>query len=130
MRRCGKVLIAASTTPALRHDDALIRARKIMHQLTSCAVIENGPNRDLEHYVFTISAGPVGSFAVRAASTFIFGIEAEVYQRVVALAGFHDDVAAASAITAGRSSTRDKLLAAESDNPVAAIAGLHPNSCL
>src|SRR5262249_42967184 len=103
---------------------------KIVHQLTSFAVVENGPDRDLQHYVFAISTRFVGAFAMSAASTFIFGIEAEMYERIVALAGFHDDVAAASAITARRSTAGDKLFPAERDNPVAAVAGLHPNSRL
>jgi hypothetical protein len=47
MRRCGEVLIAASTTSTVRHHDALIRARKVVHQLAGLAIIEHGPDRDL-----------------------------------------------------------------------------------
>jgi hypothetical protein len=41
----------------------------------------------------------------------------------VALAGFHDDVAALATIAAGRASARDKLLAAEGHATVAPVAG-------
>ena len=56
---------------------------------------------------------------------FVFGIEAEVHQRVVALAGFHDDIAAAAAVAAGRAAARHELLAPEGHAAVAAVAGLH-----
>jgi hypothetical protein len=57
----------------------------------------------------------------------VFGIEAEVDQRVVALTGFQDHIAAASAIAAGRASARHKLLPAEGHAAVAAAAGFDSN---
>ena len=53
-----------------------------------------------------------------------------MHQRVVALAGFHDDVAALAAVAAGRSSTRNKLLPAEGEAAIATIARFHPDFCL
>jgi hypothetical protein len=50
-----------------------------------------------------------------------------VDERVVALAGFHDDVAAAAAIAAGRTAARDELLAAEGHAAIAAVTGFHTN---
>jgi hypothetical protein len=62
-----------------------------------------------------------------SALSFIFGVIAEVHERVVTLARFHDDVAAASAIAAGRTSARNKLLAPERDAPIAAVPGFYSN---
>src|SRR5690349_1654003 len=126
----GEVLVAASTAAPVRHHNAFIRTREVVHQLPGFPVVENGPNWDLEHHVFTVSAGPVGSFAVGAASSLVFRIEAEVDQRIVPFARFHDDVAAAPAVTARGAAARDKLFATERNNPVAPVTRLHPNPCL
>jgi hypothetical protein len=48
-------------------------------------------------------------------------------QRVVPLAGFHDDIATPTAITAGWAATRHKLLPPKSQAAVAAVAGLYAN---
>jgi hypothetical protein len=45
----------------------------------------------------------------------------------VALAGFHDDVAATAAVAALRAAARDVLLAPESEASVAAVTGLYAN---
>src|SRR5579859_7630701 len=50
-------------------------------------------------------------------------------QRVVTLAGLHDDVAAASAIAARWTSAGHKFFPAKGHATVAAVAGLHPNDC-
>jgi hypothetical protein len=50
-----------------------------------------------------------------------------VHQRIVALARFHDDVAAFAAIAARGASARDKFLAPESDAAIAPVAGFHAN---
>ena len=57
----------------------------------------------------------------------VFRIEAEVHQRVVALARFHDDVAALAAVAARRAAARHILLPAEGHAAVAAVARLDPN---
>ena len=62
-----------------------------------------------------------------SALAFVFRIEAEVDQRVVAFAGFHDDVAAAAAVAAGGAAARNKLLPAEGHAAVATVAGLDAN---
>jgi hypothetical protein len=58
----------------------------------------------------------------------VFGIEAEVNQRVVPFARFHDDIAAASAITARGATAGNKLLPPERNAPVAPIPSLHTNA--
>src|SRR5262249_17739517 len=87
-------------------------------------------NRHLQQDIHTLLAGFVGAFTVPSALRFVFGIEAEVHQRVVTLARFHYHVAAATTIAAGRSSARHKLLTAESEAAVAAVTRLHSNDCL
>jgi hypothetical protein len=67
---------------------------------------------------------------VASALCFVFGIEAEVYQRVVPFARFHDDIAAASAITARGAAAGHKLLPPESNAPVAPIPSLYTNPSL
>ncbi len=62
-----------------------------------------------------------------SALAFVFRIKAEVNQRIVALAGFHYDVAAAAAVAAGRAAARNKLLPAKGHASVATVAGLNPN---
>jgi hypothetical protein len=46
-------------------------------------------------------------------------------ERVVALAGFHDDVATLAAVTAGGATAGDELFTAEGKTSVAAVAGFH-----
>src|SRR3954471_2076757 len=49
-------------------------------------------------------------------------------ESVMALAGFHEDIAAASTVAAGGAAARDELLPTKSHAAIAAIACLHPNS--
>src|ERR1035438_2454656 len=58
----------------------------------------------------------------------VFGIKTEVEQRVVMRAGHHGDVAAASAITAARSSTGHIFLAPERQAAIAPIPGFYADS--
>ena len=65
----------------------------------------------------------IAAFAVTSALGFVFGIEAEVKQRVVVLAGDHDHVAAVAAVAAAGAAARNELLAPERKAAVAAVAG-------
>ena len=62
-----------------------------------------------------------------AALRFVFRVEPKMDQRVVPLAGFHDDIAALAAIAARGPSTWNKLLPPKSKTAVAAVAGLYAN---
>ena len=62
-----------------------------------------------------------------SALAFVFRVKAEVDERVVPLAGFHHNVAAAAAVAAGRAATRDELLPAKGHASIATVAGLNPN---
>src|SRR5438874_980829 len=75
--------------------------RKGTDDLLSCLlVVDDCSHGNLEQDVCAFPASLVGAFAVTSALGFVFRIEAEVNQSVVALAGFHDDVAALAAIAA------------------------------
>ncbi len=80
----------------MRHHDPLIGTREVVHHFASDLVENDGADGHLQHDVVALTAGLVRAFAVASALGLVFGIEAEVHQRVVALAGFHDDVAAAA----------------------------------
>ena len=67
------------------------------------------------------------AFAVASALGFVFGIKAEMHERVVAFARFHPDVAALAAVAAGRTAAGDELFAAEGHAAVAAVAGFDSN---
>lgn len=58
---------------------------------------------------------------------FVFGVEAEVDERVVAERGLHEDVSAVAAISAGGASAGDEFLAAKGHAAVSAVAGFDPN---
>src|SRR5438270_8280286 len=98
----GKMLVAASAASALRHNHALVWVREIVQALAGFIVINNGPDRDFQDDAFTVTTSAVGAFAVASTLAFVFRVKAEMHQRVMALAGFHHNVAAAAAISAGR----------------------------
>src|SRR5689334_22926882 len=125
MRAGGKVLITASTAATLRNHHAFVRIGEIMDQLTGVVVIDNGAHRDLENNVLAIATSAVGAFTVASAIAFVFRIEAEVNQRVMALAGFHHDVTAAAAITTRWAAPGNKFFTAEGHAAVAAVACLN-----
>jgi hypothetical protein len=53
-----------------------------------------------------------------------------VNQRVVALAGFHDHIAAATTVAAGGTAAGNELLPTECHAAVAAVAGFDSDYCL
>ena len=120
----GKVLIATTTSSALGHDHTLVRMREIVQALAGLIVIDNGPDGDFQDDAFAIAAGAVGAFAVASALAFVFRVKAEMDERIMALAGFHHNVAAAAAVAAGRAAARNKLLPAKGHASVATVAGL------
>ena len=129
MDRGREARVAASAAPAARYNDTLVGMREVVHQLAGQLVIDDGADGNFQDDVLALAAGLVGAFAVTSALGLVFGIEAEVNQRVVALAGFHDDVAAMTAVAAGRSSARHELLAAKGHAAIAAVAGFDSNFC-
>src|SRR5215469_9115601 len=88
-RRC-KTRIAATAATAAGDDEFLIGRRKFESLLTGLIVVDDSPDRNLQPHIGAFAAGLVGSFSVPSALGGVLGIEAEMHQRVVALAGFHD----------------------------------------
>src|SRR5579864_8138807 len=127
MCRCLELRIAAPTPPAARDYDAIVWPRKIVYFLARVGVINNGSDRHFEHDVHALTPGFIRTFTVAPALRLVFRIEAEMNQRVVALAGLHDDVAAFAAVPAGWTSAWNKLFAPEGEAAVPAVAGLHAN---
>ena len=62
-----------------------------------------------------------------AALGFVLGIEAEVDQGVMALAGFDDNVTSVSAVAPGGSAARNELFAAKRHASITTVTGLDPN---
>ena len=57
----------------------------------------------------------------------IFRIEPKMNQRVMTLAGFHNDVAPIATVATRRAASRNKLLPAESEASIPAIPSLYSN---
>ncbi len=127
MRGSGKLRVAASAASATRNYDAFIGARKIVNFLARVLVENNRAHRHFQDNPFPVAAGLLRALAVPPALGFVFRIEAEVHQRVVALARFHPNVAAPTAIAARRPAARNELLPPERHAAVAAIPSLHSN---
>ncbi len=100
-----------------------------MHHFAGHLVINDGPDRHLQHNAFALAAGFVGALAMASALGLVFGVEAEVDESVVAFARFHYHVATMTAVAARRTSARHELLAPKCHAAIAAIAGFHSNFC-
>ena len=127
MHRRGKARVSAPTASPACNDDVFVGLGEVVYLLAGLIVIDDCPDRHFQQHVFALFAGFVRAFAVASALRFVFRIEAEVHQRVVALAGFHDHVATLAAVAARRPAARDKLLPPERHAAIAAVACLHPN---
>src|SRR5208283_4807871 len=110
-----------------RNHHTLIGGRKIENLLARLLVVHNRSDWNLEQYVFALAAALVRAFAVASALRLVFGIEAEMHQRVMALAGFHNHVAAIAAVAARRPAAWNIFLATEGHAAIAAVTGLDPN---
>jgi len=127
MRGRREVLVAAPATSPFGDHDSLIGVRKVVNPLPGIGVVQNRSYRNLENYIVTFGSGAIGALAVAAAFCFVLGVEAEMHQRVVTLARFHNDIAAAPAVSSRWTAARDKLLPAEGHAAISAISGLYAN---
>src|SRR5579859_4131031 len=123
MDRGRKAGVAAPAAPAAGNHEFLIGAGELEYLLAGLVVVDDGTDRNFQQHVAAVASGFVGAFAVASALRFVLGIETEMHQRVVALAGLHDDVATLAAVAARRSAARDELLAPEGHAAVSAVAG-------
>src|SRR5580704_18250675 len=116
-----KLRIASASSPTPANHDAVIRLREVVNLLTGLIVVQNRSHRNFQRDVHALAPGAVGTFAVAPALGFVFWIETEMNERVVALARLHDHVAAFAAIAARRSAARDELLPPECEAAIAAV---------
>jgi hypothetical protein len=123
----GKARVAAAASPAAGNYETLVGLREFEHFLPGFVIVHNRSDGNLQKDVATVASGFVRTFAVASAFRAVFGIEAEVHQRVVALAGFHGHVAAFAAITARRTAAGDELLPTKGHAAIAAVSRLDPN---
>src|ERR1700736_2166110 len=94
---------------------------EIVELFAGVRVKNDRPDRHLELDRFPVVPGPVAAFAMPAALCLVFGIEAEMKERVDVFAGYDEHVAAAAAIATARPATRNVLLPAEGQAAVAAV---------
>src|SRR5258708_11299393 len=102
MRAGGKVLVTAATSATVRHDDAFVGLRKVVDYFAGQIVIDNRAHRDFQYFDLAVASAAVRAFAVASAIAFVLGIKTKMDQRVVALAGLHNNIAAMAAIAARR----------------------------
>src|SRR6201997_1302730 len=95
--------------------------------VTGFLIVDDGADGDFQDDVGTFATGFVGALAVASALGLVFGIEAEMHERVVALAGFHDDIAAFASVATGGASSGDEFLAAERQAARATVACFDSN---
>jgi hypothetical protein len=72
-------------------------------------------------------ASALAALAVAAPLAFVFGIEAEMEESIVVLAGHQYDIAAPASVTTAGAAARHVFLAPERKTAVAAIAGFDGN---
>src|SRR6202451_4038222 len=88
MHRCGEAPFPAPPRAAVSDYHTLIGSREIEDFLAGLFVVHDRSHRNFQKHVSPIAPGFVRAFAVTSALRFVFRIETEVHQRVVALAGF------------------------------------------
>src|SRR5580692_5724095 len=125
VRRRSKARITSPTAPAVSDYHAFIRAGKIVDFVARFRVIHNRSHRHFQQNVFTFTPLAVRTLAVTSALRLVLRIESEVNQSVVALARFHNDVPAITAVAPGWPTPRNILLPPESQTAVAAVPSLH-----
>src|SRR5207248_1665775 len=123
--RSRKLRVAPASPPATRNHNALVRTREVVNFFSRVVIEHDRSDWDLQHNIFALASRLVRTFAMPAAFRLVFRIEAKMHQRVVAFAGFHDDVAALAAIATRRSAAGNKLLPPEGKTSIAAVANLH-----
>src|SRR6476646_1665051 len=123
----GESRVATSAAAAVGDDNALVRLREVVDFVASLIIKEDGTDRDFQGDVFSFASGLIGAFAVTSALSFVFTIEAEMNEGVVALARFHQHIAAAAAVSARRTTAGNKFFPTKSHAAVAAVSRLHPN---
>jgi hypothetical protein len=117
-----KASIAAAPTSAFRREPAFAIMREVVKLLARLVVVDRRAHGNLDGDSLAFMASPVAALAVPASLRRVFGIEAEMQESVLVDGRLHDDIAAAAAIAAAGTATRNVFLAAERQTAIAAIA--------
>lgn len=123
----GEVLVAAAAAAGAGDDDALVGMLEVVDEVAGFLVVDHCADGDLEDDVVSVATGAVGTHAVLAALGAMERVVAEVHEGVVALGGFHDDVAAAAAVSTGGAATRNEFFSAEGHTAVTTVTGFDPD---
>src|SRR5207249_7975494 len=123
--RGRKLGIASSTASAPSNDDGFVRSREVVDSFSGFVVVEDGADRHLQYNVFTFTAGFIRTFTMPAALRLVFRIEAEMHERIMTFARFHNYIAALAAVSARRTAARNKFLAPESDATITPVPSLN-----
>jgi hypothetical protein len=121
------VLVAASSAAGFGNDDALVGAGEVVNKLAAFSIVKLGADGDLESDIAPFASGAVGAHSVLAALALVFGVVAEVQEGVVALGRFHNDVAATSAVSAGRAAAGDEFFSTEGHASITSVTGFYAN---
>ena len=117
--------ISPPSPASLCYCETLARNGEIVDLLTCLLAVDDGTYRYRHFDAGAVTSLAIAAFAVTAALGGVLGIESEVEQSVVMLAGVHHYVAAAAAVTATGTTVRHVFLTAERENAISAVAGLH-----
>src|SRR5579884_309589 len=127
MRRSLEMLIAAPPSTAMRDNEGVARHREVVQQLARLVVIDHRADRYRNLNRTAVAARSIAALPMTAALGFMFGIESEMKESDVVVAGDERDVPAATTVAAAGAAARDVLLAPERKTPVAAVAGFDLN---
>ena len=115
--------VAEAAIAAPRQRDALADFGEVGNHGLAVFLIDLGADRHPHDFVLAAGAVAILAHAVFAALGHEVLLIAVVDQRIEAVDGFDDDVAALAAVAAGRAAELDKLLTPERDAAIAARAG-------
>ena len=125
MSRAGGWLFGATTAPAAAagHYKPFSIPSEVVDEFPGFRFIDDRANRHRHSPRLAAASCLVRDFAVPPPFRFVLGIEAQVQEGVVVLAGHQDNVPAAASIAAVRPAFRDELLAAKRQAAIAAVSG-------
>jgi len=98
---------------------------EVMQQFAGCLIVNDGSDRDFDHGLLPVVAGPVAALSVPAAFAFVFRIVTEMQQRILMRIGDQDDIAATASVPAAGTAAGHVFLPAERKTTVPAVTGFN-----
>src|ERR1700722_3555844 len=115
-----RIAVSAPTASTLLSSPTSSSFRKIEKLFSAVRIENHRAHGDFQHRVFARSSVAVRPFAMPAALCLKFPVVAIAQQRVIVRICFDVNIAAMSAVAAGRAAARDVLLPTKRDAAVAA----------